>query len=42
MRFLLGETNSISSAAFSRIKWLLSALSLALTSGFVLLLQAHA
>jgi hypothetical protein len=42
MRFLLGQTNSIRKATFSRLKWLLSGLSVALTSGFVLLLQAHA
>ena len=42
MRFMFGHSDSISKATFSRLKWLLSALSAALTSGFVVLLQAHA
>ena len=42
MRFILGQSDSIGGRTFARIKYLLSALSAAVTSGFVLLLEAHA
>ena len=42
MKFITGQTDSISKRAFARIRWLLSAISVTLTSGFVVLLQAHA
>ncbi len=42
MGFMQGQTDSISNAMLYRIKWLLSAMSVALTSGFVLLLEVYA
>lgn len=42
MRFLLGQSDSISRRTFNELKYLLSALSAAVTSGFVLLLQVYA
>ena len=42
MKFISGRSDSISARAFARIKWLLSAISVAMTSGFVMLLHAHA
>lgn len=42
VRFMLGQTDSITTDTFSRIKWLLSAMSVALTSGFVFLLEVYA
>ena len=42
MRFVLGQTDAITTDTFSRIKWLLSSLSVALTSGFVFLLEVYA
>jgi hypothetical protein len=42
MRFLLGQSDSISERAFTKLKVLLSALSVALTSGFVVMLAASA
>jgi hypothetical protein len=42
MRFVLGQSETISDRVFTRLKWLLSALSVALTSGFVLLLEGYA
>ncbi|MGD2076194.1 MAG: hypothetical protein PVI91_04600 [Gammaproteobacteria bacterium] len=42
MRFVLGESDSISERAFAAVKWVLSALSVALTSGFVMMLEAFA
>jgi len=42
MRFILGQSDSISRRTFNKIKYLVSALSVAVTSSFVLLLQAYA
>ena len=42
MSFILGQSDSISRRTFNKIKYLLSALSVAVTSGFVMLLHAHA
>jgi hypothetical protein len=42
MRFLTGESDSISKRAFARWKWVLSSASAALTSGFVVLLETQA
>lgn len=42
MKFIMGQSDSISQRAFARIKWFLSALSVALTSGFVAVLHAGA
>jgi len=41
MRFILRQSETISERVLNRIKWLLSALSVALTSGFVLLLEGY-
>jgi hypothetical protein len=42
MRFILGHSDSITRRTFTRIKYLLSAFSVAVTAGFVLLLEAYA
>jgi hypothetical protein len=41
MKFILGQSETISERVFKSIKWLLSAFSVALTSGFVLLLEGY-
>ena len=42
MSFILGQSDSISSRAFNKLKYLLSAVSAAVTSGFVMLLHVYA
>jgi hypothetical protein len=42
MSFILGQSDSISRRAFKKLKYLLSALSVTVTSGFVMLLHSHA
>ena len=42
MRFIVGQSDSIGSHTFTRLKYFLSAISVALTSGFVFMLEAYA
>ena len=42
MSFILGQSDSISSRTFNYLKYLLSSLSVAVTSGFVMLLHVYA
>ena len=42
MSFISGQSDSISRRTFNKLKYLLSALSVTVTSGFVMLLHAHA
>ncbi len=42
MSFILGQSDSISSRTFNKLKYLLSALSVAATSGLVMMLHVYA